>query len=311
MTHPIAATLDSLITGPEISHQNLTMIPLLARAAEQPSIDYVVLDEALADGHMEITEVSEAGSVPELRAVNGGVKPVFILDGEELLGAKQNRVVNVSLLVAAKAEMAIPVSCVEAGRWKARSRAFTSAPRAQYASGRARRMAAVTCSLRDIGAPMSDQADVWADIAEKSARLQAPSATSAMAEIFNGHAELIDSFVAAMQPVEHQVGALFAIDGRIVALDVFDRPSTLRTLLPKLVRSVAIDAIDSAVSGGKASVYPLESAGPQFLAAVSALHAHVSPSAGMGSDLRLTGNGLTGAALVVDGRVLQLGAFAV
>ena len=62
------------------------------------------------------------------------------MDGEELLGAKQNRIVNLTILVAANSELTIPVSCVEAGRWRARSRAFTSAPRTQFVSGRAKRM---------------------------------------------------------------------------------------------------------------------------------------------------------------------------
>jgi hypothetical protein len=56
--------------------------------------------------------------------VNRGPEPVLIIDGEELVGAKQNRVVNLTILVAAQSALTIPVSCVEAGRWTARSRAF-------------------------------------------------------------------------------------------------------------------------------------------------------------------------------------------
>ena len=41
-----------------------------------------------------ITEVSEGGSVPELRVVNKGDARILVLDGEELRGAKQNRVLN-------------------------------------------------------------------------------------------------------------------------------------------------------------------------------------------------------------------------
>ena len=96
--------------------------------ASASTLDYLVLDEALASGLVEITEVSEQGSVPELKFINRGPKPVLIVDGEELLGAKQNRIVNLTILVAANSELTIPVSCVEAGRWRSRSRAFTSAP---------------------------------------------------------------------------------------------------------------------------------------------------------------------------------------
>jgi len=39
--------------------------------------------------------------VPELRLVNRAERPVLIVEGEELVGAKQNRVVNVTKLVNA------------------------------------------------------------------------------------------------------------------------------------------------------------------------------------------------------------------
>jgi hypothetical protein len=50
---------------------------------------------------------------------------------------------------------------------------------------------------------------------------------------------------AGCTPVDGQVGALFAIGDRIVGFDLFDSADTCRKLLPKLVRSYAIDAIDS------------------------------------------------------------------
>jgi hypothetical protein len=73
--------------------------------------------------------------------VNLADQPVLIVDGETLDGAKQNRVVNLTILVPAHGRPVIPVSCAEAARWCARSRAFTSSPHTQFASGRARRMA--------------------------------------------------------------------------------------------------------------------------------------------------------------------------
>jgi hypothetical protein len=66
---------------------------------------------------LRIEELHEAGSAPELRVVNEGALRVLILEGDELVGARQNRVVNSSVLVAAGSELVLPVSCVERGRW--------------------------------------------------------------------------------------------------------------------------------------------------------------------------------------------------
>ncbi len=50
----------------------------------------------------------------------------LIPEGEILMGAKQNRVINVTVLVAAGVKFVLPVSCVEAGRWRYKSRHFES-----------------------------------------------------------------------------------------------------------------------------------------------------------------------------------------
>jgi hypothetical protein len=308
----IPHTLSSVSLGPEITYENLTMLPLLGTsvpASESEHPDYVLLDDALAAGWADVTEVSEHGSVPELLIVNRGHKPLLVVDGEELLGAKQNRVVNLTLMVAANANQTIPVSCVEAGRWRARSKTFRAAPRAQYATGRAKRMSQVTACMIGVGGHHSDQAEVWSDIAQKSARMGATSPTSAMEAMFVDHAAKLDDFVRAMAPVEGQAGAIFVVSGEIVGLELFDRPSTFRKLLPKLVRSVAIDAIDRDRPGRGA--FFSAAAAPHFLATLSAAHAHVAPAVGLGEDVRLSAPGITGAALAVDGTVIHLCGFAV
>ena len=81
-------------------------------------------DQALAQKTLTITEVSQGGSVPQLLAVNSGDLPILIVDGEELAGAKQNRILNASVLLAPKSETVIPVSCTEQGRWAYASREF-------------------------------------------------------------------------------------------------------------------------------------------------------------------------------------------
>src|SRR5262245_1039114 len=102
------------------------------------------------------------GHVPELRVKNSGDRPVLILDGEELIGAKQNRIVNVTILVAPQSEIVIPVSCVEAGRWSYSRRAsFAAAGRVLNPEIRYRKAEAVTKNLKERQVRSADQRAVW------------------------------------------------------------------------------------------------------------------------------------------------------
>ena len=100
--------------GDPVQHRGIVVCPLFP--TRDPRAAYVTLEEAVTRG-LRVTEVGAGGSVPELRVVNPLEQSVLLYDGEELVGAKQNRILNVSVFVGAKTELAIPVSCVEQGRW--------------------------------------------------------------------------------------------------------------------------------------------------------------------------------------------------
>jgi len=111
-----ATLLNRLSVGAPSTYRNLTLTPILLKEGPLLTIEAKSLEEALADGTFRVTEISAEGHVPELRVKNSDNTPVLILDGEELIGAKQNRIVNVTILVPPQSEIVIPVSCIEAGR---------------------------------------------------------------------------------------------------------------------------------------------------------------------------------------------------
>ena len=87
---------------------------------------YLTLKEALEKRLLIVKEVSAEASVPELKVINNADVPMLLLDGEELAGAKQNRVLNTSVLVKEKSELIIPVSCTEQGRWSYQTDEFSN-----------------------------------------------------------------------------------------------------------------------------------------------------------------------------------------
>jgi len=231
----IQQTLNDVKVGDATTHMNLTLYPLLSDSTGRPQ--YLTLAEALEGDLASIREVSQGGSVPELLFDNRAELPILIVDGEELVGAKQNRTANLTILAPPLTKTVIPVSCVEAGRWRHESAEFQVSERAHFARGRATKMASVSYSIGHGGSRRSDQGRVWNDISHMAREMGAESRTQAMAAIFDRHRTNIEGFVEAFSPTDHQTGALFVIGGAISGFDLFDHPDTLRAMLPKLVRS--------------------------------------------------------------------------
>ena len=300
----IENALAGIQIGVESTFGNMTIFPLLN--GDSGSADYLTLDEALGRGLVQITEVSAQGSVPELKLNNESDEPVLLLDGEELIGAKQNRVLNLTILAPPKRTIIIPVSCVEARRWSPRSAKFATSSNAYFAQGRAKKMAQVSYSLMSRGQARSDQNAVWADIRLKASHLKAESATAAMSDIYEHSSKRIDDYVGAFAAIDRQAGAVFTINGNIIGFDLFDSPGTFKKLLPKLVRSYALDAIDTDT---KKAAAPSRGSVEELLLAITQAEAKTFPASGEGVDVRFTGPNLTGAGLIVNGRVIHIGAF--
>lgn len=180
-----------------------------------------------------------------------------------------------------------------------------------------RKMKQVTESMVERGERRADQLDVWANIAKTASRLQAASHTSAAEAIYERHAAALEDYVRACAPVERQSGAVFATGGRVAGLDLFDSAVTFRKLLPKLVRSYALDAIDGRGESTLRRTHPrtagaaasLRAAANLFLRILAAPEAKSLPALGLGTDVRLVGPSLHGAALVHDEAVVHLCAF--
>ncbi|MCY4181461.1 MAG: hypothetical protein OXF43_01035 [Gammaproteobacteria bacterium] len=311
--HTAQNFLAGIETGEALTCGGLSVFPLrhAPQSQAQPKVDYLLLKEAIEADLVSIREVSESGSVPELLVENRAGKPVLIIDGEELIGAKQNRIANLTLLVPAAKTTIIPVSCVEAGRWSRRSDEFALAERVQYAKGRAERLASVQDSMRRSGKRHSDQGRVWRNIAEKAANMDAESTTGAMSTIFEKHTRGLDRLVNQFRAIEGQVGAVFALGKRICGLDAFDKPATFATLLPKLVRSYGIDAIELGTieAGAKNTAAPDAGTVDAFLEKLAKGEIEEHPAVGLGTDIRIEARGIIAGGLVAESSLLHIAVF--
>jgi hypothetical protein len=301
----LAAEFDRITIGAPVTCHNLTLFPLL-RPAANDAPDYLVLEEAIAHGLARVTELTAVGSVPELRFENDSDWPVLLLDGEELIGAKQNRVLNLTVLAPAKQSIVIPVSCVEAGRWHAEAADFKTAGHVLYSRARAHRTAQVTVSMQTSKTRRSNQSALWDDIAQKSSRMNAPSPTGAMSAVYEKHAQSVEEYVNAFPSDPLQAGVIFIIPGSCIGVDLFDNPATLRRLFPKLVRSYALDALELPPGTHKAAD---GSHAMKFVEQITAASTFSQPAVGIGKEFRIHDPSLSGAALWALDRYVHVCAF--
>jgi hypothetical protein len=213
-------------------------------APESGDPDYLTLEEALQGGAVVITEVSEGGHIPELKLINRSESRILILDGEELKGAKQNRIVNATFLIGPKMEVVIPVSCVEAGRWNYKARHFESGEKIMHFSLRRDHQREVSRNLREEKSFRSNQGMIWDGLAEKVERMKVSAPTGAMEDLFEKQKDKLNEYLKAFTLVDCQVGVIMAVNGEIVGIELFWYYQTLRGFFGKLVESYALDAID-------------------------------------------------------------------
>lgn len=273
-------TLPEARVGSPIRYHSLTVFPLFAEP--QQTVEYLLSDEALAGGAVTVQEVTEGGSVPNLLVDNQADKLVLFLEGEELRGAKQNRVLNTSVLVAAKSKTVVPVSCVERGRWRYHSPTFGHS--GSHGSSKLRHVLkkSVTTSSREGQGHSSDQGEVWKEVDRQMACLGAASPTAAMADTYESHKNRLTEFREQLKYVEGAVGLAAAVGGKVVSVDLFDKPATCHKVWDRLLSGLIMDSLESAAT----EVLPASTAVEELLGALRAAPWQPAPPVGVGEELR-------------------------
>jgi hypothetical protein len=299
MTQTIAQRAESVRPDIAQGKHGLQVVPILGRSLNQP-------EYRLLDGHtlaaVRITETSDAGSVPALRIENALDSRVFLMDGQELVGAKQNRILNTDVLVPASTTLTLPVSCVEAGRWAYSSPSFTPGKTASHRvrSGKQDR---VYASLRKSGHYDADQSAVWDEVHATLMGTSCMSSTSALHDAYRAQEAQLVEFRSLLRLPEHAVGLAVFCNSRFQGLDLFDRCSTFHYFWESLVDSYAIDWLAGSAGKLDSTVDPA-----QVVSAV--LHTsgfgnwEAFSSPGEGRDYRLSDGKLSGSALVWEEKVV-------
>jgi hypothetical protein len=301
--------------GSTRQHRSLTVFPLLAAGAAD--LPYDLLVDAIAGGALRIGEIGE-GTVPTLVAKNECDRVVLVLDGEQLIGARQNRMTNRSILLPPHSATEIPVFCMEQGRWHFESNDMAPAP--QHSPAKVRRRARET-EVRHAaaagGATMASlreaQGEVWGDVAETLHTLKTHSSTHSLDAAYAA-AHDMDAWLAALPCDDDQVGLVAFVGGLPLGMDVVGAPRLYRQLHERLLRGYVMDAMEHehgvAAAGAAATAGPGRDDAQHYLDAVRDAKRTESPSVGLGR-YRVLSGGVVGGELVDGERVAHLSAFPV
>ncbi len=301
-THAVA--WPTLIPEEPIQEGPLAVYPLLRSAEPSAAPAYLLLEEALKADLVQVTEVDQAGHVPTIALINNGTLPILAVQGQELVGAKQNRTLNVTIL-APIGRTEIPVTCVERGRWGYSSDRFGSGNFEHY---RLRRMKAemVNASVKRNPARKDrysvDQMAVWAEVDLESARHHVDSATSALNEVYSAPlvAAQLRDFDRLESLPEGTVGVAVAMGGELVAAEFLETPESFAALWPNMLKGYALS-----------SIYADEKDAPErmhaqmFLTLPSSAEASVDEPVGLGQDVRWEGREFLASALAHEDRLLH------
>jgi hypothetical protein len=286
--------------GNPIHHGRLSVFPLFA--GEHLAVEYQLADEALGAGTVTVAEISQQGSVPELAVENHATTRVLFLEGEELRGAKQNRILNTTVAVPAQAKLTLPVSCVEQGRWRRTSTTFSSSKCMSPHSLRHSLKSSVTYSLKAKRGHHSNQGQVWEEVSKQQRALDVSSDTGALSDTYAKFDERLNEAQAAMQYVEGASGLAVAIGSRLVSADWFDKPATCAKVWGRLMSGLVLETLGDE----EAPESPPQAAAVEgLLRDIGAAEWSPTDTVGEGQEFRAEFNSKFGSALVLEGSLVH------
>ena len=218
--------------------RNLFIVPVIGSNGN--GTDIVTLREAQANNWVRISEASSP-TVPTIHIAYDGPNPLYLIDGEEIVGGYQNRILNTAALIAEHSEVDVPVSCVERSRWSGEL-TFAAGNTTSYPSLRAMLLEDVTQSLRATRRFDTNQSRIWDSVAHTLESLKVRSRTQSLHDAFTKLRDLLEEYCKEFESNPHYVGMIVKMGNKCFA-DIFASPTLFDKYLPQLLESYALESI--------------------------------------------------------------------
>lgn len=273
-----------------------------------PSLEYITLGRAIDSG-LTVKELPGGASVRDLIVSNRTETAVLLFEGEEVLGAQQNRTFDSTVLVAAGTETRVPVSCVEAGRWDGgrSTEHFVRAEQMAYPELRKGKARQAARSRAAGGDSRANQSAVWEEVSSRSTALGVNSPTGSVHDVYESRREALREMAAAIPAHENQIGAVLQIGDRIESIDLVSRPDAYADLHEALVQGYCLDGLTPANRDRTAAA--LDDEATEFVNRVVGTRILERDGIDLSRDFRFESSALVGSGLISQDELIQLSAF--
>lgn len=278
-------------------YNNISIIPLKSNSSTK--VDILSLKKGLELGLVEVKEC-EPSTVNTIMVTNNAVTPLILVDGDEITGAKQNRIVNTTILIPPKTTMAVSVSCTEHGRWhfKGHTKNETIFCSSNYFANSDTRRVKAQNSYND----MDCQAAVWDSISEVESRMDFKSATSALNDSYENIIKDQEECLEHFKVLEGQTGLIAIIDGEIRGVELFANHSMYKDYHEKIIKSYVIDSLNTENIKNNLSDEEIS----KIVNDISNSNIKKDKTNGLGESLKFSNDYGNGSALIYDGEIIHM-----
>ncbi len=295
--------------GQAISNEDVTVVPLYGKIDDD--CKYMSCGDALDKELLKVQEVSESGVVSTLAATNRGEKPVFIISGQGLKGAKQDRIVNVSIIINIRETINVPVSCVEAGRWNySKDNVFrksnVAAPQVRSSLNKS-----VNENVKAHKIYCSDQGEIWNTVNKVAEGAGVKSETACLNDVYDNYEKRLKYFSDKIKYPDKCSGLAIFNGSKLVSVDYFGHPELMKASWNDIVRSVALGAVESMNKplGGKHVLAKFDGEIKKFLDGIVENAVTPEKAPGKGQYVRSQSKKHEAGLLIDDGKLVHLSAY--
>ena len=187
----------------------------------------------MKSGGLVITEVTENGNVGKLTALNNTDSYLLLTDSDVLTGAKQNRIINKSVLLAPFSKTSIDVSCVERLRWQYTGKTFSSGTSADHDLRKAK-AASMSTRHNTGGESYMTQSNVWSHINMSFSEEKLFTVTESYNDLAAHHMRSRESEFPVCEAEAGCNGIAVVSEGKVQCMDLFGAEDVYKYYFPLL-----------------------------------------------------------------------------